>query len=73
MMFHCAFDLDYILHRCGARSMAGNVRLPGASDLATEAEVLTHATLLKARGFEVMPTCDQHDERGYCLGHKEAQ
>ena len=24
----------------------------------------------KAKGFKVMPACDHHDERGYCLGHE---
>jgi hypothetical protein len=72
MTYHCNFDLDYLLHRGGARQMAGHVRLPGAKEWATEAEVLTHATLLKMRGMEVMPTCGNHDARGYCNGHAEA-
>ena len=24
---------------------------------------------LKAKGFEVAPACDNHDERGFCRGH----
>lgn len=23
------------------------------------------------KGYEVIPTCDNHDERGYCKGHEE--
>lgn len=23
----------------------------------------------KAEGYEVLPMCDNHDERGYCQGH----
>lgn len=32
-------------------------------------EVLEMARELKAKGFEVVPVCDHHDERGHCLGH----
>lgn len=73
--YHCCFDIDAIVHRGEAARMAGHVRLPGADHWATEADILTHATLLKARGFEVMPTCGHHDSRGYCMGHvaKESQ
>ncbi|MGC8384966.1 hypothetical protein ACP3P8_23025 [Pseudomonas aeruginosa] len=24
---------------------------------------------LASQGFELVPPCDHHDERGYCLGH----
>lgn len=71
MIYHCCFDLDYLIHRGGSAELAGHVRLPGASTWATEAEVMTHATLLKARGFEVMPTCGNYDHAGHCKGHAE--
>ena len=68
---HCCFDLDYIVHRGGAAEMARDgVRLPGASHLASASEIATHAAILKAKGFEVMPTCAKHDARGYCAGHE---
>jgi hypothetical protein len=71
-VFHCCFDLDYILHRGGAQEMArGGVRLPGADRLATASEIAAHAVVLKARGFEVMPTCAKHDKAGHCTGHEE--
>lgn len=35
----------------------------------TGEELLEMAIDLKARGFEVIPVCDHHDERGRCLGH----
>lgn len=35
----------------------------------TGEEVLKMAIDLKARGFEVIPVCDHHDEKGHCLGH----
>lgn len=25
----------------------------------------------KARGFEVIPPCDNHDARGFCNGHEK--
>jgi hypothetical protein len=27
---------------------------------------------LRDQGFQVIPTCDHHDEFGHCLGHEEA-
>ena len=67
--FCCSIDLDYIVHRGGAAQMAGHVRLPGAETWATEAEIATHAVILKASGLEVMPTCRNYDAKGYCTGH----
>lgn len=26
----------------------------------------------RAKGYEAFPSCDHHDERGYCLGHDAA-
>lgn len=68
-MYHCCFDLDAIIHRGEAARMAGYIRFAGAETWATEAELITHATLLKAQGFEVMPSCGEHDAKGHCLGH----
>lgn len=33
------------------------------------AEVRTHLAMLAGRGYDVMPTCENHDARGYCQGH----
>lgn len=67
--FHATFDLDAIIHRGEAARMAGHIRLAGAQHWATEAELITHASILKAQGFEVLPVCDNHDAKGQCLGH----
>lgn len=67
-IFHASIDLDAIIHRGDAARMAGHVRLPGGEDWATEAEILAYATILKAKGFEAMPTCSCHDSRGNCTG-----
>jgi len=72
VIYHCCFDLGYILRRGGAREMAGRVRLPGAKALVTEAELLTHAALLQMRGMEAMPTCGNYDHTGHYRGHEEA-
>lgn len=68
--YHATFDLDALIHRGEAAKMAGHIRFPGAEDWATEAEIIAHASILKAQGFEVLPTCDNHDATGQCLGHQ---
>lgn len=72
MIYHGTFDLDYILKM--TPEMAGSMlkdRETGRT-LRSE-EVKTHAAILKAKGFEVLPCCDHHDDRGNCLGHDEQQ
>ena len=70
-IYHATFDLDAIIHRGEAARMAGHVRLPGATEWATEAEIIAHAAILKAKGFEVLPACNNHDTQGNCLGHQQ--
>lgn len=67
--YHATFDLDALIHRGEAAKMAGYIRFPGAEDWATEAEIIAYAAILKAQGYEVLPTCDKHDATGQCLGH----
>ena len=69
-IYHVCFSLDALIHRGEAALMAGYVKLPGAADWATEAEIIAHATILKAQGFEVLPSCADHDKKGYCPGHE---
>ena len=69
-VYHATFDLDALIHRGEAAKMAGHVRLPGEQEWATEAAIITHASILKAKGFEVLPTCNNHDATGTCLGHQ---
>ena len=71
MIFHCCFDLDSIIHRGEAGRMAGRVKLAGADHWATEAELIAHATVLKAQGFDALPTCGKHDKLGHCAGHAD--
>lgn len=69
--FHATFDLDALIHRGEAAKMAGHVRLAGADHWATEAEIVAHATILKAKGLDVLPACDNTDAKGNCLGHSK--
>lgn len=69
--FHVTFTLDSLIHRGEAAKIAGYVRLPGETDWATEAEIIAHATILKAQGFDVLPPCNNHDAKGNCLGHQQ--
>ena len=64
----CSIDLDWIIHKDGARSMACHT-LPRR----TIAEWVTYAALLKAKGMEVMPTCTHVDKLGWCQGHTPTQ
>lgn len=63
-----ALDLDYVLSLPAQQAQALLQTDDGRSLSAQE--VWTHATLLKARGFAVMPLgCNNHDNQGRCLGH----
>lgn len=69
VVIHCCIDLDAIVHRGMARDMAGRVTLPTEpTRRATEAEIIAYAAILKARGFDAMPTCANHDDLGHCRG-----
>lgn len=68
-VFHASIDLDYVIHRGGARELAGLIRFAGATQPADEVELLTRATLLKAKGLEAFPPCGNHDAKGWCRGH----
>lgn len=64
---HCCIDLDYIIHRGGAKTMVNTVRHEGA--FRTEDWWIAYATILKAAGYEAMPTCTHYDRLGRCKGH----
>lgn len=35
------------------------------------AEVRIEIDKYRKLGYEVIPTCDHHDKKGYCLGHED--
>jgi hypothetical protein len=58
--------LDWLIHRGGAFQIAP-VRLADGTRLDYPA-LVAHATVLKARGFDALPTCNNYDQQGHCLG-----
>ncbi len=66
-VMHCSFDLGYVLRHAREMANAG-IRLNG--ERMTEVSLMAYATILRARGFEVLPSCPEHDARGYCTGHE---
>ena len=69
MKIHCCFDIDYAIRHAREIAAAG-IRKPDGELMAQE-EWVANAVILKAKGFEVMPTCGNYDSRGYCKGHAE--
>lgn len=69
--FHLSLDLGWLIERGGASEVACGLVLPGSKLPATEVELLAHAVILRARGFECMPTCAGHNRSGRCMGHVE--
>lgn len=68
-VIHCCFDIDWVLRRGGAQELAGRVRLPQQEgERSTVAEIMAHAAILKARGFDAIPGCANHDAQGHCKG-----
>lgn len=70
-VFHVAVGLNHLtstpLHELEGMFKDGRgVTIPPAA-------VVAHAAILKAKGFEVMPPCKNHDHLGYCKGHPESE
>lgn len=66
---HCTVDLDYIIRRGGAKLFVDTVRHDGF--FRDEAWWIAYATILKAAGYESMPTCTHYDRLGNCKGHPQ--
>lgn len=69
MLYHCCVDLDYIL-RQPPREAGRMLRDEKTGRSLRSEEVYALAAVLKAQGYDAMPTCDRHDARGHCLGHE---
>lgn len=63
---HCSIDLDYIIHRGGAKVLEAGVTHMGIKH--PESWWIAYATILKASGREAMPTCSNFDAAGNCKG-----
>jgi hypothetical protein len=65
--YHCCVDLDALIK---GRDI-GPFRVVSAEELPVpQHELVAHAVILKARGFDVLPTCSKYDEKGNCRGHE---
>lgn len=63
---HVAITVDYVLRVADA----GDIFIhAGSGEPMSSAEAKAHATICKARGYEVVPPCGNHDARGHCKGH----
>lgn len=68
--YHVAMSCDGILRE--PPEVAGCMLKESATGRTLEShEVYALATLCKARGFEVIPPCENYDAKGYCQGHKK--
>lgn len=69
MKYHVAMSCDGILRE--PPEVAGAMLEDGDTGRTLEShEVYALAVTYKARGFEVIPPCDNHDAKGYCKGHE---
>ena len=70
-MRYCgSLDLDHLLRQPFAE-LGRLVRDHDSGQPLPPVEVAARAILLRAAGYEVMPTCGHHDRRGFCLGHTD--
>jgi len=71
VMRYCgSLDLDHLLRQPFAQ-LGRLVRDEDSGQPLPPVEVAARAVLLRAAGYEVMPTCGHHDRRGFCLGHAD--
>lgn len=69
MKRHVAVGLNY-LTSCPLAELEGMFKNDKGETISPEA-VVAHAAILKAKGLEVLPPCENHDALGYCNGHSE--
>lgn len=62
-----AVPLDLLIKSSPA-TVVGKVRDKSGRALEFH-EIVFSASVLKAKGFVVVPACDHTDKQGYCLGH----
>ncbi|HAR06754.1 MAG TPA: hypothetical protein DCR72_14480 [Pseudomonas sp.] len=70
--FHCCMAIDYLISKARRPRQLDGIfveretkrPLPGE-------EVVEMAIDFASRGYEVIPSCDHHDERGFCRGHEQ--
>lgn len=62
---HVSVNIDHLLRMDDAKLMETIVSF----DPMTVDQVRSYLQELKGDGYEVVPPCDHHDDRGHCLGH----
>ena len=67
MIRHVAVGLNYLTH-CPLVELEGMFKNEHGAVIEPEA-IVAHAIVLKAKGYEVLPPCDNYDALGYCNGH----
>ena len=63
--FHVAIALQGVLENAEYLTVVEN----GRQRRATEQEVFEALQDAKAKGYDVLPPCDNIDEKGHCKGH----
>jgi hypothetical protein len=69
MIYHVAMGINYLLQAPAEECKMMLKDRETGRELRSE-EVKAHALILKAKGFEVVPSCDNYDRLGYCQGHE---
>ncbi|HGM6086755.1 TPA: hypothetical protein ACKPZF_000684 [Pseudomonas aeruginosa] len=68
--FHVGMAISYLIgHARRPRRLDGIFVERATGRPLPGEEVVKMAHHLASLGFELVPPCDHHDERGYCLGH----
>lgn len=68
--FHVGMAISYLIgHARRPRRLDGIFVERATGRPLPGEEVVKMAHHLSCQGFELVPPCDHHDERGYCLGH----
>lgn len=70
---HCSMAISYLIgHARAPRRLDGIFVERGTGRKLPGEEVVEMAISLANNGYEVVPSCNHHDAKGYCLGHEEA-
>jgi hypothetical protein len=67
MIRHVTVNLEWILRQPDCK-ITGMLR-DESGHVLTPNECRNLAIQKLREGFDVLPICDNHDQRGYCLGH----
>jgi len=66
---HVSVSIDGLL-RLNKKDAAMTLTNSETGEDLTAEEAYAIARQYKAKGFKVIPVCDNHNELGYCMGHE---